>query len=656
MYITDSDQQQVVAQLGIDIELFLRKLDAAEPHEINLSERDKRIVCQFLLGNRRPQIANQFFLSVGQVGNQLNQKIYPKIADLMQVETSQIADNWALILNFLLAPANGYRLNPAIELNSDNFQGSFGRQTFLYPVDRQIVEYQIAGTKRYQQGQYYQALLCFVKAWNEERNNYKRGNPEICIYINNCLIEERKLFFKHEVKIYTLAVVVPFHHNQGKVAAEILRGVAQIQSQVNFQNIDISSLEKEFCNSIERGINQNSGLNYNIQSEVIKPNVFSVFSNQNNLITSSKFALKVMLINDPNNVYDPYNQTAETLANLASQINLIGVIGHYSTEMTKTALIFYSHKEIVLINASSTSDELSVLGENENIGFFRISTPDAVNAAQLIQYLVDSFPEGSSRKVVIIYNDNSSFSCSYRAAIIASLEQYQNKFELHSEYARLSGEFNDIQTYLTAIQQEGVNIIILIPDGGIEPNSLNNAGLISRLNLNNCIIAGPATFYQKNVLHWMHERSQQNINATHDDQLIACIPWHWHSEENGCHSSNTLAQEFCQIGSQLWGEENVTWRSATAFDAILIILKTLERHQDGESLFIRMRRLFKVGSEKVRGVTGVIRFKENGDRISPPTEIAVVQLKKTLEARQNSSEPIKQWTWVHKRTMPRSIR
>lgn len=647
--------QQVIAQLGIDIELFLQKLETGLVKK-SLTNRDREIICLFLLGYRRKQIAEKVNLCDAEVGNQLNANIYPRVAELMQVDQSEIANNWVLILNFLLNPAHGYRLNPATQLNSDNFQGSFGRQIFLYAADQGIVQHQLKGTQRYQQGLYYQALLSFVKAWNQEWRIYGRGNPEICIYINNCLIEHQKLLLqKQGIKVYILAVVVPFHHNQGRVAAEILRGIAQIQSQINFQNFDIADLEIEFCQCIEP-IARNGKPDQAVR-RTTQPNIFSIFGDKTNPITSSKIALQIMVVNDPNNVYDPYNQTAERLASLAPQLNLSGVIGHYSSEMTQTALNFYSEKGIVLVNTSSTSDELSEL--DENIGFFRITTHDSVNAARLIQYLAESSACTDMKKVAIIYNQNSSYSCSYRAAIKASLEYYQNHFKLQSEYGQLGGEFHEIQSYLAAIEQEGINVVILIADGGIEPNSLNNAGLISRLNPKNCIIAGSATFYQQNVLHWMYERSQRDDNATDESQLIACIPWHWNSTTNGWDSPNSLARNFCQISSRAWGERNVTWRSATAFDSVLILLKALEQQQDNESLLIQMRRLFKVQNKAVKGVTGAIKFHENGDRIAPPAEIVAVRLKEFSESKQENGEvntaTKRQWAWVHLKSMSESV-
>ena len=603
--------QQITEQLGIDIERFFKGLEKI-PDPVLLSERDKEMICRFLLGYRRQQVAAAIKIAVAEVGNRLSSNVYPRIAQLMSVEQAEIANNWALILNFLLNPENSYRLNPAPQLNSNNFQGSFGGQVFLHPSHQAIAQAQIKAIYRYQQGCYYQALLFFAEAWSEEKTLHRRGNPEICIYINNCLVEYQNAFLQQRgIKTYTLAVVVPFHHNQGAIATEILRGVAQIQSIVNFQHFDPTNLEAEF-----------------LSLETEDQSLFSICGRSH--IGFEKIALRIMIVNDPNNVYAPYNQTAEKLANLADEIDLMAVIGHYSSEMTQTALNFYTNKGIVLVNASSTSNQLSQL--EDSIGFYRITTQDRINAAQLIRHLLAE----TSQTVAIIYNENSSYSHSYRNSIVESLRQYPEQFKLQAEYKQLGGEVHQLQSYLRTIQDK-IDLIILVPDGGIEPNSLNNIGLISRFNLRKCTIAGSATFYQENVLHWMQERSQLETTG---NTLIACIPWHWDSKQNGCESS-TLSRSFCKIGAALWGAGNLTWRSATAFDSVLMLLKALERHSEGKKLVIEMRQFFKVHEKGITGVTGEIKFDQNGDRISPPTEIVQVAQDQTSTL----------WKWKYLKSM-----
>ncbi|MBL1203583.1 MAG: ABC transporter substrate-binding protein [Nostoc sp. GBBB01] len=596
--------QQVIEKLNINIELFFKNLEKGS-NKKQLIELDKEIICQSLLGTSRQQIAKFLDLPEQRIRDRLSNNIYPRIAELMQIDQEQIAGNWVKLLNFLLDGDRGYKLNAPPQLNNDNFQGSFGRQIFLYPQNQDVVELQLQGTKFYQQGLYYQASKCFIWAWKKEKEIYHTGNPEVLIYINNCLIEyKQSLLQDKKIKIYTVAVVVPFYHNQEQVAAEILRGVAQIQLQINIQSFQKIALEKEI----------------NL-ADIIPEKFFSLNH------TDNQIALRILIVNDPNNLYAPYSQTAENLASLAPQLNLIAIIGHYSSEMTKKALQFYSQNGLVLINPSSTSNELSHLSSGESLSFFRLTTQDNINATQLGDCLIEKFTGKSGIKVAIFYNKNSSYSTSYRNSIKNILENYRETFVLLKECSYISDKYYHIQAYLEEIKQDGVEVIIIIPDGGIEPNSLDNAGLISRLKLNKCMIAGSATFYHENVLHWIHEQSQYNTAATNECQIIACVPWHWHSEKNGCNSENQIGQCFCQIGTQLWGTENLSWRSATAFDSVLIIFRIVELYhiKNSQSLLINMNKHFKEQKKSVKGVTGNIQFQENGDRLNPPSEIVAVK-------------------------------
>ncbi|AUT01550.1 hypothetical protein CLI64_14775 [Nostoc sp. CENA543] len=590
---------QVIESLTINIELLLQDLDFTT-NKTNLLELDQLIICHSLLGLSRQEIADKLKLKSMTIRDRLSNNIYPKIAEIMGVEQKDIAGNWVKILNFLLNPQNGYKLNPAPQLNSDNFQASFGRQFFLYPPNQDIVKLQTEATKFYQLGLYYQALKYFSMAWNQEIKLYDVGNPESLIYINNSLIEYHKsLFQANQIRVYTIAVVVPFYHNSGKVAAEILRGISQIQLQVNWLTFNKFNLDKT--------IDLNS----------IKPKIFST-------LISSPILLKILIVNDPNNLYTPYNQTAEKLAALFQELSLIAIIGHYSSEMTKNAFRFYADKGLVLVNACSTSNELTDLSL---MSFFRLTTPDNTNAQRLADFLMSHIAEREQSKIALIYNHNSIYCQSYRNSMKKYLEAYQDKLIFLEECGYINESYYRVQKYIENIQRAGVDMIIIIPDGGLEPNSLNNAGLISRLNLNNCLIAGSATFYQENILHWVHEQNQyRDINQDHL-QIIACIPWHWHSQENGCNSENIIAQYFCKLGSQLWGEGNLNWRSATAFDAVLVVLKVIEKYhsETSQALLEDMDRYFKEQRRFIKGVTGNIQFKATGDRLNPPTEIVAVK-------------------------------
>jgi len=107
--------RQVIESLAIDIELLFSHLDAL-PNRRNLSELDKQIICHSLLGSSRQEIANIFNLNNQKIRDQLTNNIYPRIAEIMGLEQEDIAGKWVKIINFLLNPQHGYKLNPASQL------------------------------------------------------------------------------------------------------------------------------------------------------------------------------------------------------------------------------------------------------------------------------------------------------------------------------------------------------------------------------------------------------------------------------------------------------------------------------------------------------------------------------------------------------------
>lgn len=681
-----SDRQFVIETLGIDLDRLWQHLA--------LEEDDQGVVCQSLLGYSRQEIAlramaqwrqcsevelkaalehirdtadglkqtaphlskaqrqaklseadqalcKQLKQADQRIGDRLNGKIYPALAQLMAVPQKAIAGNWTKILNFLYNPQNGYRLNPPLQLNSDNFQGSLGRQIFLPPPNQAVAQSQREGTRFYQRGLYYQAFNAFASAWRQEQATCGQGNPEVLIYLSNCLVElYRDRWQALNINSYTVAVVVPFNHNQGQVASEILRGVAQLQWQTNWRCLEQGRFDRE------------------LDRASLPPT-----EPADRFEMGQPVALQVMVVNDLNRIYDADNPTAERLAALASELNLMAVIGHYSSEMTAKALPFYALAGLPLINASSTSDTLSQLSDGLRQSFWQLTTPDAVNAKALMDHLAEqrSSESAGPQRLAIIYNHNSQYCRSYRAVVQGYVAAHPEQFTVIAECDRIGDQSHHIHRFLQAMEAQAADVLLMIPDGGIEPNSLNNAGLISRLNLKQCLIAGSATLYQDNVLHWMYERHRLDTtnatnatDATMNPAIVACVPWHPHSQTNGM-AANVVAQQFGHLGQSLWGKGCLTWRSATAFDALLMVKTMLARKPCARStdLLQQLDYYFRLQQKSLPGVTGSIQFapggvqevSPGGNRAYPPTEIAVVK-PDTMQQR---------WVWDIAEAPPASL-
>ncbi len=598
---------RVNERLGINIDLFFHNLEQTSLGSPTLEPIDRRIICASLLGKERNEIARLISRNPLYIRDRLSNHLYPKIARLMLADGEEVTRNWIIILNWLLDPDGEYRLHPPAQLNADNFQASFGRQVFLYPYDRQIGNAQISAARFYQSGSFYQAQSCFLNAWERGRQIFNSGSPEILIYINNCAIDRNyDRLIQAQIPVRTIAVVVPINHDRGQIATETLQGIAQIQLQVNAQIPELGLAE-------------------------FYPNIPELLDT----ILYGKIALKILIVNDINNLYDGDDRTAENLTRLASKLNLIAIIGHYSSEATQRALPVYTEAGIVLVNSSSTSTQLSSLGIGEQLCFFRIPPVDTINATKLVEFLGNrvAFPHlPALKKIAIIYARNSIYSNSYRQAIENELSNNTSDFQMLTSFGYTSEEEIEASNYIERINSEGVDIVIMIIDARIDPNFLANTGLLSRLNLDRCVLAGSATLYKQNF-----GRSILVPNDDRQPQIISCLPWHWDSHANGC-NSGPPAQEFCTLASRLWDANKVTWRSATAFDSVLLIYQTLQQfpHIDNSrSLLEQMDRHFKLGHHQFQGITGQIAFQDNGDRLYPPAEI--VKLK--------WSQSQRKWQW-----------
>ncbi|MEO0868941.1 MAG: ABC transporter substrate-binding protein, partial [Cyanobacteria bacterium J06642_11] len=238
--------------------------------------------------------------------------------------------------------------------------------------------------------------------------------------------------------------------------------------------------------------------------------------------------------------------------------------------------------------------------------------------------------------VVIVYNHNSLYSRSYHDAVLDALSPHQDRLQVVGECDFMGDDYARVQAYLRSLTQQSFDILLVIPDGGLEPNSLRNLGLISRLTAGAHTVAGPATLHHPNVLQWLQESAHETAAETatgasipSHPHLVACVPWQPKS------STTALDYQFCQLGERLWGLANLTWRTATTFDAGLLIAHGLQQHrpENAQEFLPQLSHGYKQLHKTLLGATGELCFCPNGDRQNPPAVI--------VSAAHNSH----QWQW-----------
>ena len=359
-----------------------------------------------------------------------------------------------------------------------------------------------------------------VSMW-ESTLEQQRNDPETLIYLNNARIGEDSA--------YTIAVPVPADA-EINVAREILRGVAQAQFQINSTG----------------GING-------------KP-------------------IELIIANDRNNP-----EVAQKLAREFSQNSeILGVIGHFSSNVTLEAARVYQAEELVVISPTSTSVALSNVGSY----VFRTVSSDCVSGNALATYLVDKMGVSNA---AVLFNSASSYSTSMREVFKTSIE---------SEDGAVSAEFNfsqsdfNIVNAIAEIEQAKAEAIVLFPNssGMNALETLDKTFLIAQMNQGQLPLLGGDSLYKPRTL----QLGQDNVA-----EMVLVVPWDNKNTDTG----------FKNLAINLWGGK-VNWRSALAYDATMALGKAIEENATREGI----QQALLDPDFTAEGASGEITFLPTGDR------------------------------------------
>ncbi|MEO1669883.1 MAG: ABC transporter substrate-binding protein [Cyanobacteria bacterium J06631_2] len=225
----------------------------------------------------------------------------------------------------------------------------------------------------------------------EQSLSKQRNDPEGLIYLNNARIGTNKA--------YSIAVPVPIGTEQ-TTAKEILRGVAQAQSEINQQG----------------GING--------------------------------VPLKAVIVNDNN---DP-QAAAQVAQELVKNKEILGVVGHFSSGVTLATAPIYQQNQLVAISPSSTSVAISSQGDY----IFRTVPSDRFTSNALAKYFLNQL---QLQQAMIVYNSQSAYSRSLQETF--TTEIVSNGGEIVSEVDLSSNNFNPA-AILKDAEAQGVEALVFL--------------------------------------------------------------------------------------------------------------------------------------------------------------------------------------------------
>jgi ABC-type branched-subunit amino acid transport system substrate-binding protein/serine/threonine protein kinase len=383
-----------------------------------------------------------------------------------------------------------------------------------------IFAYKEKGTTAFEQKNYNQAIVYFKSYLASNQND-----PEARIYLNNA----KAAIAKNPLKI---AVSVPIINDQlngsNDIAEQMLRGFAHVQDNIN----------------------QNQGIN----GRLLFLEIASTGWEKNKI-----------------------KQIAEAIA---TQENILGVIGYYTSDSIQKAAPSYDGK-MVAISPTSTAVRDSVFQLNNYI--FRVSPDNSAAADKLIKYIMHQ----NLNKVAIFYEPNETFAASLKKEFESVV--FLNRKQLVNECPVIQST-TEVLNCLQHAKESNAEVIMLAFSDKV-------ARIAATLIINqseNITILGADTPYLETV-------TQTNIPS---DKLRIAVRWH---------RSNSDNSKFEQESVKLWGTGDVNWRTAMSYDATMAMVEALRRTQGNYT----RQRLYEVLSEpgfSADGVSARVQFNDLGDR------------------------------------------
>lgn len=388
------------------------------------------------------------------------------------------------------------------------------------------------GAEYFAQCDYQKALLRFKDAWQQDRLD-----PETLIYLNNALLEATKKPY------YTIAVAVSIPKNQNSSndddddsrAKEMLRGVAQLQTKINLGLLN----------------DNDPFLKYFPDQDFI-----------NKKAINGK-GLKVVITNDENK-----ELLAKKIASSLSQRpEILGVVGHYPSEMTVATVDIYKENNLVLISPGSTTSELTKYPRKN---FLRTVFSVEQQSPAIAKFL----QEKSIKKVVGFYSEGSPFSESFFnsfktiftsppfSGTVVKLDEFDlgNNFKAEEAIQELRKRQGKIT--------ETIGLVL-------SPKAIGDAqgDAIKLIKLNNS---------QNWVIGSWGLRSPRTLeqidNLQPFQKFVIAVPWDSLTSPN---------KNFLKDAKILWTTTSVNAITALSYDATLALTKALEKANTPTRINIR---------------------------------------------------------------------
>jgi branched-chain amino acid transport system substrate-binding protein len=414
------------------------------------------------------------------------------------------------------------------------------------------------GVKNPSTSTYQKAIVDLKKDWQSGHD------PETAIAIENATIALKSID-NLGIKIKNIAVVVPAQQNTPYyVADSLLKGVAYAQKQQN---------------------------------------------------SKDDWKLRVLIADDANDK----NQSQEIAQKLVDRRDILGVIGHYSSNVTIPIVNNNTYRDkTVLISSTATADELN--SKNAEKFFFRLAPSSNFSAEGMVKKWMK--PE---RKIVLFYQSSEGkFSLSLRQAFKEAIMK-DGKYSINNNIVK---EFdlsksNNIKNEIEQAKKANANSIVLFPDAYTGDNKTNNKA--EEVMVHN---KGEMPILANTSVYDSYEQKYRTPSITVLPELyknvVMSIPWEYSNRKTRYSQELILQDDPNQLPAipkwWLFDSESIdrlNQRIVLSHDAALVLIEAIQRAEDADrgddNRYIK--KIIANRNFEVEGITGKISFNGSSDRV-----------------------------------------
>lgn len=282
-------------------------------------------------------------------------------------------------------------------------------------------------------------------------------------------------------------------------------------------------------------------------------------------------------------VYDDkaLGKEAVTVANLLStDKDVLAVIGHLNSSCSKAALPVYNKNNIPMVTPVSTDDGLSRMGFNN---FFRIPLKNSMQGRYAAEYAISNM----HLKRFYVVDDGTAYGKGIADEFIKSAKELGGLIVGRDQ---VSESVRDFRQLLSKISNEDIDLMYL---GLMYPQAGPLVKQAKEMKLQIRFMGGDGLFGEK-----LLEFPTDGVYVTFIAPLEA---------------KNTKQKQFFENYKNTFNEQ-VNSYAPLAYDAVMVVAKAIS--EIGKSEKINLINQLHSGDFEYSGITGNIKFDENGDSIN----------------------------------------